>query len=110
MKFKWPGPADHEKDLILIEDKIGDAHFNITKMNAAIWTGNYPRIPFSEDLANIKNTMKYLVKKGYAIESKGPRGGLGWTITESGILRAKKVKELNAKKWQLKMVKLKGYS
>lgn len=107
MKFNLPGPADHEKDLILIVDKIGDAHFNITKMNAAIWTEKYTRIPFSEDVDNMKNTMKYLVKEGYAIESTGPRGGVGWTIRLVGILRAKIVKELNAKKWLMKMAKLK---
>ena len=107
MRFNRPSPGDHEKDLIFIVDKIGDAHFNITKMNASIWTGKYPRIPFSEDVDNMKNTMKYLVKGGYAIESNGPRVGVGWKTTLGGILRAKIVKDLNAKKWQIKMAELK---
>ena len=58
MISKYSTQKNREGNLIDIVDRIGDAYFNITKMNNAISYNGIARRPFSEDVDNMKRTLK----------------------------------------------------
>lgn len=72
-----------------IATKLGVQHFGVSAMFKAV----YPRkhgswTVFMQD--DLKKMMSRLVRDGLAVESQGPRGGVGWKLTDAGIARSLK--------------------
>ena len=70
--------------LVSIAKAFGSEHFGLSAMfKAAHPTKHgYWSVFLSDDLRGVMNR---LVRKGFAIESEGPRGGAGWSLTKTGI-------------------------
>jgi hypothetical protein len=65
---------------------FGAKHFGLTKAHRALMPRRSAAwIPFDSD--GLRRDMKNLVRDGYATETTGPRGGIGWTLTRESLRR-----------------------
>lgn len=67
-----------------IAKQLGASHFGVSAMFKAAYPKKHGSwtVFMQEDL---KKIMGRLVREGLAVESTGPRGGVGWRLTAAGM-------------------------
>ncbi len=75
---------DDQDYLQRIARNIGEAHFGVSVIFRAAHPNKHGSwTAFLQDA--LKKIMVSLVRNGMAVESTGPRGGAGWTLTKAGV-------------------------
>jgi len=71
---------------------FGACHFSVSRAHRALYPKRHPAwIPFDQD--QMRKQFRGLVIAGLAVESAGPRGGAGWTLTPAGLSVATRAKK-----------------
>lgn len=83
---------DERELLECLATAFGSCHFSLSRAHRAMYPKRHPAwIPFDQD--QMRKQFRGLVIAGLIVESAGPRGGAGWTLTPAGlsvVTRAKK--------------------
>lgn len=75
---------DDKPYLMDIAKQIGAKHFSVAAMFKVVYPNKHGSwiVHMQDDL---KKIMGRIVLEGMAVESTGPRGGAGWTLTKAGL-------------------------